>query len=793
MLKNYFKTALRNLTKNKAHSLINIAGLSVGMAVAILIGLWIWDEISFDKVTPNSSHVAQVIQNVNNNGEEDTWFYVPFPLGEELRRSYGSNFKYVVTATDGWSHILTVGDKNLTKNGAYMEPQAPALLGLTMLNGTVDGLNDPTSILLSQSVAKTYFGDANPINKVLKIDNKRDVKVTGVYKDLPQNSTFNDLQIILPWQQFVNTSGINTWDNPWRPNSFKVYVQLADNADMASVSLKIKDVKMHNVHKDEYVHKPQLFLHPMSRWHLYGDYKGGVNTGGRVQYVWLFGIIGLFVLLLACINFMNLSTARSEKRAKEVGIRKAVGSLRMQLVKQFYSESILVALLAFVLALALVQLLLPFFNQVADKKMAILWASPMFWLLGVGFSLITGIIAGSYPAFYLSSFQPVKVLKGTFKAGRFAAVPRKVLVVLQFTVSVILIIGTIVVFQQIQFARNRPIGYSRNGLVMIGLVTPDIHNHFDAVKDELLKTGAVLSLAESESATTNVGSTNSGFDWKGKDPGLAVDFPNTEVSVDFGKTVGWQFVAGRDFSKDFPSDSTAFVINETAAKYMHLKNPVGEIIRWDGQPFTVVGVIKDMVMESPYAPVRPGIFHTSSGLENFTIIKMNPAVSAKTALAKIEATFKKYNPAQPFDYQFADAEFAKKFGDEERVGKLASFFAILAIFISCLGLFGMASFMAEQRTKEIGVRKVLGASVFNLWGMLSKDFVVLVVISLIIAGPTAYYFMTNWLLGYQYHTTIAWWVFATAGGGALLITILTVSYQSIKAALANPVKSLKSE
>jgi putative ABC transport system permease protein len=417
----------------------------------------------------------------------------------------------------------------------------------------------------------------------------------------------------------------------------------------------------------------------------------------------------------------------------------------------------------------------------------------LFWLMGIGFSFVTGLIAGSYPALYLSSFNPVKVLKGVFRAGRFAATPRKVLVVIQFTVSVVLIIGTIVVFRQIQFAKNRPIGYSRDGLITLQMSTSDIHTHFDVVKNELINSGAVVSMTEAGSPPTAVWSTNAGFDWKGKDPGQAVEFPNIDVSYDYGKTVGWQFKDGRDFSREFLTDSTGFVLNETAAKFIGLKNPVGEILKWDGTPYTIIGVIKDMVVESPYSPVRPTLFHISNSPGNVVIAKINPATNASAALSKIETVFKKYNPAQPFDYQFVDEAYARKFGDEQRTGKLAGFFATLAIFISCLGLFGMASFVAEQRTKEIGVRKILGASVINLWGLLSKDFVLLVFLSCAIAIPVGYYFLHTWLQKYEYRTEISWWIFAAAGTGALVITILTVSFQAITAAMANPVKSLRSE
>ncbi|MGN6398478.1 MAG: ABC transporter permease [Mucilaginibacter sp.] len=793
MIKNYLKIAYRNLVKNKAHSLINIAGLSVGMAVAMLIGLWIWDELSFDKNFSNYATLAQVRQKFTINGEVGTGETVPWSIGAEIRKNFGSDFKNITMASFNGDHILSIGDKKISKAGTFFEPQALDMLSVKMLRGGRSALNEPSSIILSQSASEAFFGNADPVNKLMKIDNQLTVKVTGVYQDFPYSSTFADVKFISPWQLLSDVSGMTKQKDTWRCNCYLSYAQVADNVDFQKESVKIKDLKLARVDPSELKQKPEIFLHPMKNWHLYSEFKNGVNAGGRIQYVWLFGIIGVFVLLLACINFMNLSTARSEKRAKEVGIRKAVGSLRGQLIYQFFSESLLVALLAFLVSILFVQLALPFFNDVAGKKIAVPWGSPLFWLTGISFSLITGLISGSYPALYLSSFNPVKVLKGTFKVGRLAAIPRKVLVVVQFTVSVVLIIGTIIVYRQIQFAKNRPVGYSRNGLLALPMSTGDIHKQFAAVKDELQKSGAIAYISEAGSPTTGVYSTNAGFDWKGKDPTLAVDFPNIEVTTDYGKTVGWQFKEGRDFSSAYPSDSTGFIINETAAKFMHFKNPVGETIRWDGVPFKVLGVIKDMVVESPYEPARPMLYHILKGGGDFVMIKINPKISAAEAIAKIGDVYKRYNPAQPFEYHFVDEEYAKKFGNEERIGKLASVFAGLAIFISCLGLFGMASFMAEQRVKEIGVRKVLGATVFNLWRMLSTDFVILVGIALIIATPIAYYFMHNWLQKFTYRSGITFWIFVFTAAGALIITLLTVSYQSIKAALMNPVKSLRSE
>jgi ABC-type antimicrobial peptide transport system permease subunit len=794
MLRNYFKIAWRNLLKSKGYSFINIAGLAIGMAVALLIGLWIWDECSFDQYHRNYDRIAQVKQNSMNNGEVQTWTTVPYPLAAELRKNYGSDFKFVVVSDGLRSHILAWGDKKLTQTGTFFESQAPDMLTLKMIKGTRGGLKDPSSILVSESTAKAYFGDEDPLDKQMQLDNKMAVKVTGVYEDLPHNSSFADMAFMAPWDlYFNNTEWIKTTPDPWRPNAFVIFAQLAEHADMNGVSAKIRDAKLNKVNKDLAKKKPEIFLQPMSKLHLYSDFKNGVNTGGRIQYVWMFGIIGMFVLLLACINFMNLSTARSEMRAKEVGIRKTMGSLRSGLIYQFLGESLLVAVLSFMLSLLLASLLIPVFNEVADKKMSIAWHNPLFWLLGIGFSLVTGLIAGCYPAFYLSSFKPVKVLKGTYKAGRWAAMPRKILVVLQFTVSISLIIGTTIIFRQVQFAKNRPVGYSRDGLLALPMKIGDVHLHFNAVKEELLRTGAIASAAEGGSPPTQYTSSTGGFDWKDKDPNLSVNFATSDVSYDYGNTIGWQFREGRDFSRDFPSDSTAFVLNERAVQFMGLKNPLGETIKWFGQPFKVIGVVKDMVVQSPYEQARPAVFHISNNSGDVVIIKIKPTVSAGYALSKIEPIFKKFNPSQPFEYRFVEEDYARKFGNEERIGKLAGLFTLLAIFISCLGLFGMASFMAGQRTREIGVRKVLGASVINLWGLLSRDFIFLVLVSLLVAWPIAWYFMHGWLQHYDYRSDMSWWVFAAAGAGALLITLLTVSYQGIKAALVNPVKSLKTE
>ncbi|MBS4066454.1 MAG: ABC transporter permease [Chitinophagaceae bacterium] len=794
MIKNYFKIAWRNLVKSKGYSAINIGGLAVGMAVAMLIGLWVYDELSYDQYHQNYDRIARVMQHANFNGKIESQVANPALMGPEIRAKHGSDFKYVVQASWTGGHLLSVGDKHFTNIGMYFEADAPDMLSLKMIKGTRAGLKDPYSIMLAQSTAESIFGKDDPINKTIKLDRTVDVKVTGVFEDLPDNTTFKQIKIIMPWELWmIQNPWAKEMRHPWGSNFSQTFAQIADNADMEKVSAKIRNVKIDNVDAEEKKYQWVVFLQPMSKWNLYNEFKNGKNTGGNIQYVWLFGIIGIFVLILACINFMNLATARSEKRAREVGIRKAIGSMRSQLIKQFFAESYLVVLLSFVFSIVLVILLLPMFNEVAGKKMEIPWQNPMFWLFSLLFITITGLLSGSYPALYLSSFQPLKVLKGTFRVGRFASIPRKVLVVTQFTVSVMLIIGTIIVYQQIQYAKNRPIGYTRNGLVNLSMET-EVQEHFESIRNELKNSGAVEEMAASNSPLTQVWNTNGGFEWEGKDPNLAVDFPNNTVSYEFGKAVRWQIKAGRDFSREFATDSAAFVINESAAKFLGFTDPVGKILKWNNRPYTIIGVVSDIMQESPFYPVRPTLYHID-GYDNMynLILKLNPHQSAKKSLAAIEKVWKRYTPTVPFDYKFVDEEFGNKFKGEERIGKLSSYFAILAIFISCLGLFGMASFVAEQRTKEIGIRKVLGASVMNLWQLLSKEFLLLVLLSSVIASPIAYYYLDNWLTNYDYRIGISWTVFLLAAAAAIFITVITVSFQAIKAALANPVKSLRTE
>lgn len=784
MYRNYIRIAWRNLKKSKGYSIINIAGLATGMAVALLIGLWIWDEISYDDYFKNKKTLGQVMVTQSHKGEWYTGKSIAVPIAGAIRNDYTDDISKSALASFNNNFMVSAGEKKLSGSGLFAQPDFPEMFTLKMLHGSHNGLKDPSAIMISASLAEKLFGSADPLNAVVKLNNKFDMKVSGVYEDFPFNSSFYDMKMLLPWDNNENWNR-NTTD--WADHSAQLFVQLAPGANFDKTNSKIKNVPTAYI-KDWH---EELLLHPMDKLYLYSEFTKGKASGGRIQFVWLFGTIGVFVLLLACINFMNLSTARSEQRGKEVGIRKAVGSLRRQLIVQFLGESVLITFLAFLLCLVLVQLLLPFFNSLSGKQTTIPLDNPVFWVAALAFSLFTGLVAGSYPAFYLSGFKAIKVLKGTFRVGRFASIPRKVLVVTQFTVSITLIIGTVIVYRQIQHAKSRPVGYSRDGLISVWINTPELTKNYDALRTELLREGAIENMSASSYSPVYFSSNNS-VDWKGKDPALLAFFRNVNVSHDFGKTIRWTMKEGRDFSRDFPTDSSATILSEAAAKIVGIKNVLGETIKYDGKSYTVIGVVKDMLTQSPYDPIEPAIYFMD-GWKGVLTIRLATNLTASQSLAKMKPVFKKYNPKSDFSYSFVDEDYGKKFMNEERIGSLATFFAALAIFISCLGLFGLASFVADKRTKEIGVRKVLGASVFMIWRLLSKEFVLLVAISLLIAIPIAYYFMNTWLENYQYRTTPAWWIFAVTGIVAIVITLLTVSFQAIRAALANPVQSLRTE
>jgi len=666
------------------------------------------------------------------------------------------------------------------------------MLSIEMTAGSADALEDPYSVLISSSLARTMFGNRDPINKMFKLNNYRELKIAGTFKDLPENTDFANEHLILSWKLFLLDNAWIANQNAWGSNFTRAFGRIKENADYLKIGEKIKNTIFQNADEGDKKAKPEIFLHPMDRWHLYSEFVNGKNTGGRIKYVWLFGIIGIFVLILACINFMNLSTARSSKRAKEVGIFKTLGSNRYQLILQFLAESAAVVFLALLLSLILTQISIPYFNEIAGKKLSIPWTSSIFWISITMFALIVSLLAGSYPAFYLSSFIPVKVLSGSRSAGKSATLPRKLLVIFQFTVSVSLLACTWVVYRQIQYAKARPIGFNTSKLIATGFYDR-IYRSFDAFTNDLKGSGAVTHVAQSTSPPAQVWRTNGGFNWKGKDPNFAVDFPNNGVSFEFGKTIGWRVIQGRDFSKDILSDSGAMIITAKTAEMMNLKNPIGEIITWNDRPYHLIGIVDNILVGSPYSADMACVYHISGEQENVINLRLSESLATQEALSRIQTIYKKYAPNVPFDYTFIDQDFAKKFNDEERIGKLSSWFTYMAMFISILGLLGLAAYTAEKRTKEIGIRKVLGATVLGICQMMTKEFVSLTLISFLIAIPFSYILMNRWLQNYDYRTAITTDMYLIIGAVTFLVTVCIVSFQSLRAAWMNPVLSLKNE
>ncbi len=787
MIRNYFKIALRNLLKNKVYSAINILGLSFGMTCTILISLWIYDEITYDEFHQNKHQIFKVFANRTFNNQTFTDENMVLPLADALEKN-SALVKNAVVTTHPQDKVMIYKDTKIKKNGYQVSKHFFDVFTWKTLNGNPKSIfQDPNSIILSQSTAEVIFGKTDPIDKIIRLpSNNINVKVIAVVEDAPANSTIK-FDYLLPFN-YADEDTKRSMAN-WYNSSWQVFVQINDNAKISQLEKQINQIKYQNSADDRAISK--YFAFPFLKLHLYGEFKEGKNVGGLIEYVKMFSIISLFILLIACINFMNLSTARSEKRSKEVGIRKAIGSNKTQLIFQFFSESILIVLISFAISIISVLLLLPKFNQLVEKTITLDFTNPYFWLAAFLIIFVTGIIAGSYPSLYLSSFNAIKVLKGTFKMGKNATLPRKVLVVSQFAISIIMISATIIVYRQISHIKDREMGYKQDKLIMVES-SSDTQKNYEALKDELLKTNSVENINRSFSPITEIWWTSPAPDWKGKPANADFLVNMMTVDVDFTKTMGVKMIEGKDFS-GMPSDSSAVIINKSAVKILGLKNPIGTVFRQGKRENTVIGVMDDLIIDSPFKTIDPLFVFYDRGNINTINIRLKASKPTEQSLAEVEGIFKKYNPEYPFEFQFVKEEYAKKYGDEQRIGKLALIFSILAIFISCLGLFGLASFIAEQRTKEIGIRKVLGATVANLWQLLSKDFVFLVIISCLIAAPIAYYFMNNWLQKYTYRTEISWWIFVASGFGALLITLLTVSYQAIKAALMNPVKSLKTE
>jgi putative ABC transport system permease protein len=785
MLKNFFKITFRNLLRNKAFATINILGLTIGMASAMLIILWVQDELGYDRFYQKIDRLYVMFNRDKFDGALHAWNSTPKIMAPTLKKDYpevedAARFSNI-------TFLVSVGEKHFNSRGAFTDSSFLSMFNFPLLKGNaVEALTGNYNIVLTENMAKKLFGNEDAIGKTVLVDSNANFTVTGVLKNLPGNTSF-DFEYLLPWA-FMKKIGFS--DDSWGNNSVNTYVLLKPNASQAAFDAKVKTITISHSDQTE-----QVFSQPVSRLHLYSKDDNGKLVDGQIETVKLFAIIAAFILLIACINFMNLSTARSEKRAKEVGIRKVAGAYRSSLIMQFIGESIVLSFIAFIIALFIVQISLQGFNTLTGKQLIIKYGNPFFWLLSLIFILFTGFMAGSYPAFYLSSFSPVKVLKGTFKKANAAITPRKVLVVLQFSFAIILIISTIIVEHQIQYVQNRDTGYNKNNL-MYTFTQGDATKNYKLIKEELLRSGTAVSITKSANPITRRWSDSWGFSWAGStEEDKKIDFVRLGSDADFVKTIGVKLKEGRDIDVyNYPTDSTAVLLNETAINMMRLKNPIGQIIKGGERDFHVIGIVKDFILESPFEKkINPMMIIGPLDFFQVIHIKLNPENTTAANISKAEQIFKKYNPQYPFEYVFADESYAAKFREQQRTGRLAALFAGLTIFISCLGLFGLATYMAESRIKEIGVRKVLGASVATITTLLSKDFLKLVLIAFIIASPVAWYAMHTWLQSYTYRIGIEWWVFVSAGLLSILIAFATVSYQAIKAAISNPAKSLRTE
>lgn len=792
MFQSYLKIGWRNLFRNSTYSLINISGLALGMAVALLIGLWVFDELSFNTSFKNYKRVASVFHHIEFGEDKLTIGDVPAPLASELKNTIAELEEATVTS---WpkEQIVDFNDTPTTITAMFVEPAFAEVFSLNMHEGAASALQEIHAVLLSKTTAKKIVGE-DAVGKTIRLNNRDNVVVAGVFEDFPANSEFGTVHMLLPMNYYIAMGEANKLQmTSWEGYDFQCFVLLNENASLASAEAKMKHILFNRGSNDTRAIKPEGLLLPMSRWHLYNEFKNGAPVETKANLIWMLALVGVFVLLLACINFMNLSTARSERRAREVGVRKVMGSVRSQLVNQFLSESFMVVMAAFVIALVIMWISLPWFNTLTAKQIILPWSNLYFITASTLFIIITSLLAGSYPAFYLSGFNPVKVLKGTFKAGRSVKRPRQALVVFQFSVSVVLVLCTGVVFQQIQHAKSRPVGFVREGTFHVAVRTQDLARaNYNSLRTDMLATGLIQNMAKSDFPITGAMSGNASLTWQGKDPAYRPLIALNSCSHDFPSTNGFEFVAGRDFSREFATDSTAILVNEMAAKLLG-EDVIGKKIEFASGTREVIGVIKDQVRWSPFTNQSPHMYYVEYPEYGSLTFRLAEGASVQTALTTVKEILKKYDPAAPFEYKFVNEEYGRQFSNEERIGKLATIFATLAIVISGIGLLGLSAFAASQRTKEMGIRKVLGASVFQVWRLLSQDFLKLILFALLVALPLGYYLAHTWLTQYEYRTELSWGLFALVAVAAVILMLVTTSHQALRTAHTNPVKILRSE
>jgi len=788
MLKNYFKTAWRNLIRNKTFSFINILGLALGMACSLLILLWINDEKSVDTFHVNASDLYDVYYRQFFNKDVEAVRYTSGSLPDELKKSI-PEIQYASGFREKRIYTFEAGKKIIKENAAFAGADFFKMFSYPLVQGSTEtALRSPESIAISQKMANDLFGDAkNAIGRAIRYENKMNFTVTAIFKDLPEN-TSDGFDCLINWTAYLEE---NPWAKEWGNYGPSTYIMLNASANAAHVQQKLTHFM------DKYIgssdsYKIELGMQHFGDMYLYNKFKNGKIDGGRIEYLKLFSIIAIFVLLIACINFMNLTTAHSVKRAKEIGIRKVAGAVRSALIRQFIGESIWLTFIAVVLAILFSVLVMPLFNQLTSKQIVFPYSDFSFWLILVALTLATGFIAGSYPALFLSSFNVTRVLKGAPRFSSSAIFLRKGLVIFQFVLSVTLIIATMIVSRQIHFIQARNLGYDRDNLMYVSL-DGDLIKKYETLKDEVSKTEGVENVTRISDAPTDLNSETFGVDWIGKDPNTSLKFEVASVGYGFTKTMKLQFVEGRDFSKNFATDSAGYILNEAAVRQIGYKDPVGKPITFWQKKGTIIGVLKDFHFNSLHESIKPLILRLGENESYGQMLVRSRAGETKKVIKQLEFISKQLNPDFPLSYTFADEEFQKLYTSENIIEKLSVYFASLAIFICSIGLLGLSMFTTEQRMREIGIRKVLGAGTASLFRLLSRQFLLLVIIALFLASPIAWYGMNRWLQDFAYRTTISWWTFISAGMIAIVIALITVSFHAIKAAFANPVRSLKTE
>ncbi len=793
MFKNYLKITLRNLKKNKGYSFINISGLAIGMACCVLILIWVKDELSFDRFHANAGAIYRVTEHqYDSSGDYFPVAVTPWPLAEALKDDLPEITESARLRIVSGGLISYKDKKFYETDFVAVDPSFLKMFSFPLIKGDLStALTEPHTVLITQETAARYFGDEDPLGKVLTFHNVYDLKVTGLLEDVPHNSHIK-FDFLVPFTSTLRDFG---WTETWWTNNYTTYVQLVDNASLQQVSEKVSPY----LKKIDPETEVKLILQPLTDIHLRSDYAIDLygSTEDKAIYVYAFSVIALFVLLIACINFMNLSTARSEKRSKEVGLRKVVGASRNNIIAQFYGESLFMTILAFFAALVLVYLFLPAFNNVSGKQLTLESLKEPVFLLGLlGIMLITGLASGSYPAFVQSSFKPVDSIKGlglkiSPKSGK--STLRRTLVVIQFTLSVILIVGTAVVYQQVRHMLNEELGYKKESIVYF-VKRSNLRTQYDAFKSELLRDSNIVGVTTSSDAPTYSVHSTGGFWWEGKNPDTHFLIHQFSVDHDYIKTFDMHIIAGRDFSREFPADAStqSFIVNETAVKAMGLENPVGTMFQLYDNKGQIVGVVQDFHYKSLQTAIEPLVLRIEPDRDSYVFVKFR-SEQVQEALASIRSVYDSFNPDFPLEYSFLDEKIDQLYDSEQKTKNIFNYFTLIAIFISCLGLYGLAAYMAQQKTKEIGIRKVLGASVMNIMTGLSKEFVLLICLANAIAWPAAYYVMHRWLQHFASRTGLSMWTFILSGLAALSIALLTIFYQSIKAATANPIKSLRYE